>query len=662
MTERPSALAVDRRGFIRLASTTAAGWLALGATSDRVRVVASLTALPLDDELTRRSMIDSPTSRLGGLIVGLRQRGWVEGVNFRLELRSTFGAPDKLKTAVQELLALKPDVILTGSTVETAAVLAATKTIPIVFATANDPVGNGFVESLAHPGGNVTGFTNSTAEMGGKWLQLIREAVPDLARVGILFNPGDHTSRRPLLPRFRSSKRQRSSGVSVVPAPVSAPTEIDEAVRPYSEPPRAAMIALVDSFLVVHRQAVVAAAAKYRVPTIYPFRYFMDAGGLMTYGPTLEVRSADYVDLILRGTKAGDLPVQSPRKYELLINRTVADALGFDDTVRRCWRAPTRSASERGDRPGDDCGAPPGRLFRKYLYSIVALAFAALAINTALRRLVLLSRAEAAARGDPARAGSKRRHPDRPVHRPDRKPDQMALAPARRSCPTNEDQRLNAIRLLRLSPAIAEIAELDARGREQVRVSRRVADRIGSKADLSASPAFRGANESRVYYGPVYFFGDTEPFMTLATRGTGLDAGCDRRRGQSALHLGPRRRDQGRQHRQGLCGRPRWGRLIAHPDLWPALRTDRSLGASGRPRRARWRRAALGRPGQGGSLRPARAVDLCDGPLAGLAGVRRAAAHRSLRADLCLDRTLDASPGHPAGLSRSLVSLCSAGA
>ena len=167
MTERPSALAVDRRGFIRLASTTAAGWLALGATSDRVRVVASLTALPLDDELTRRSMIDSPTSRLGGLIVGLRQRGWVEGVNFRLELRSTFGAPDKLKTAVQELLALKPDVILTGSTVETAAVLEATKTIPIVFATANDPVGNGFVESLAHPGGNVTGFTNSTAEMGG---------------------------------------------------------------------------------------------------------------------------------------------------------------------------------------------------------------------------------------------------------------------------------------------------------------------------------------------------------------------------------------------------------------------------------------------------------------------------------------------------------------
>jgi putative tryptophan/tyrosine transport system substrate-binding protein len=224
------------------------------------------------------------------------------------------------------LLALKPDVILTGSTVETAAVLEATKTIPIVFATANDPVGNGFVESLAHPGGNVTGFTNSSAEMGGKWLQLIREAVPDLARVGILYNPAT-TPRGGRF--FLDSIEQEAAlaGVSVVPAPVSAPTEIDEAVRPFSAPPKAAMIALVDSFLVVHRQVAVAAAAKFRVPTIYPFYYFMDAGGLMSYGPTLEVRSADYVDLILRGTKAGDLPVQSPRKYELLINRTVARTL-----------------------------------------------------------------------------------------------------------------------------------------------------------------------------------------------------------------------------------------------------------------------------------------------------------------------------------------------
>ncbi|MHB0772564.1 ABC transporter substrate-binding protein [Bradyrhizobium sp. 5.13L] len=332
MIERPAPAhtvpAVARRDVLRLASAAAAGWIALGATSDRMRIVASLTALPLDDELTRRSMIDTATSRLGGLIVGLRQRGWVEGVNFRLELRSAHGGPDRLKTAVQELLDLRPDVILTGSTVETAAVLAATRTIPVVFATANDPVGNGFVESLAHPGGNVTGFTNSTAEMGGKWLQLIREAVPDVARVGVLFNPAT-TPRGGRFFLESIEQEAAASGVSAIPAPVHAPTEIDEAFRRFSEPPKAAMLALVDSFLVVNRQQVVAAAAKCRVPTIYPFHYFMDAGGLMSYGPTLEVRSADYVDLILRGTKAGDLPVQSPRKYELLINRTVARTLGL---------------------------------------------------------------------------------------------------------------------------------------------------------------------------------------------------------------------------------------------------------------------------------------------------------------------------------------------
>jgi putative ABC transport system substrate-binding protein len=329
MTERFSAsAAASRRGFILLAGATAAGWLSLGATSDRMRIVASLTTLPLDDDLTRRNFTGTTNSRLGRLIGGLRQRGWIEGVNIRFEIRSSFGGPDRLKAAIQEILDVKPDVILTGSTGETAAVMAATKTIPIVFATANDPVGNGFVESLAHPGGNVTGFTSSTAEMGGKWLQLIQEATPDLARVGVLFNPAT-------APRggrfFLDSIEQEAvvTGMPVVPTPVHAPGEIDEAIGRFSTPPKAAMIALVDSFLVVNRHAVVAAAAKHRVPMIYPYHYFMDAGGLMSYGPTLEVRAADYVDLILRGTRAGDLPVQSPRKYELLINRTVAGALGL---------------------------------------------------------------------------------------------------------------------------------------------------------------------------------------------------------------------------------------------------------------------------------------------------------------------------------------------
>jgi putative ABC transport system substrate-binding protein len=321
--------AVDRRDFLRLAGATAAGWIAVGATSDRMKIVASLTSLSLDDELTRRNMSDgNANSRLGGLIAGLKQRGWVEGVNYRFEIRSTFGGADKFKTAVKELIELKPDVILTGSTVETAAVMAATPTIPIVFATANDPVGNGFVESLAHPGGNVTGFTSSTAEMGGKWLQLVREAVPDIARVGVLYNPAT-TPRGGRFYLDSVEQEALAAGVAVILAPVSAPADIDGAISRFAERPKAAMISLVDSFLVINRKAIIEATARYRVPMIYPFHYFMDAGGLMSYGPTLEVRSADYVDLILRGTKAGDLPVQSPRKYELLINRTVARSLGL---------------------------------------------------------------------------------------------------------------------------------------------------------------------------------------------------------------------------------------------------------------------------------------------------------------------------------------------
>jgi len=326
---RPLApVAVDRRNFIRLAGASAAGWLALGASPDRVRVVASLIGLPLGDPLTNRSAPESATSRLSALIQGMTERGWVEGVNVRYETRSSFGGPAQQEAAIREILALKPDVILTSSTIETAALTAATKTIPIVFATANDPVGNGFVESLARPGGNVTGFTNGTAEMGGKWLQLLREAAPAIERVGVLFNP----ETAPRAGRFfldSIESEAASMGVTVTPVPINDATGIDQAIRGYAGAPAGGMVALVDSFLVINRRAIVSAAAQHRVPAIYPFHYFIDVGGLMSYGASLEVRSADYVDLILRGTRAGDLPVQSPRKYELLINRKAADALGL---------------------------------------------------------------------------------------------------------------------------------------------------------------------------------------------------------------------------------------------------------------------------------------------------------------------------------------------
>jgi putative tryptophan/tyrosine transport system substrate-binding protein len=320
--------AIGRRDFIRLAGSTAAGWLALGATPERMRIVGLLIGFPLSDQLASKQSPDGVKARFASLIKDLNDRGWVEGVNIRFEPRSSYGGPANQQAAVKQLLELNPDVILTSSTVETALIATATKTIPIVFATASDPVGNGFAQSLAHPGGNITGFTNSDPEMGGKWLQLLKEIDPRIERVGALFNP-DTAPRGGRFFLDSIESEAASTGIKVTPVPMHDPSEIEDAVRSYSGSPAGGLIGLADSFLVINRAAVVAATAKYRVPMIYPFRYFVDSGGLIAYGAALEVRSGEYVDLILRGTKPGDLPVQSPRKYELLINRKSADALGL---------------------------------------------------------------------------------------------------------------------------------------------------------------------------------------------------------------------------------------------------------------------------------------------------------------------------------------------
>lgn len=324
----PAPRAITRRDFIRLAGSTAAGWLALGATPERMRIIGLLIGFPLSDPLANKQAADGTKARFAGLVKDLYDRGWVEGVNIRYEPRSSYGGPANQQAAVKQLLELNPDVVLTSSTVETALMKAATKTIPIVFATASDPIGNGFVQSLARPGGNVTGFTNSDPEMGGKWLQLLKEIDPRIERVGALFNP----KTAPRGGRFfldSIESEAASIGIKVTPVPLNDPSEIDDAVRSYSGSPAGGLIGLADSFLVINRTTLIAATVKHRVPMIYPFSYFVDAGGLIAYGAALEVRSGEYVDLILRGTKPGDLPVQSPRKYELLINRKSANELGL---------------------------------------------------------------------------------------------------------------------------------------------------------------------------------------------------------------------------------------------------------------------------------------------------------------------------------------------
>ena len=313
---RPATL--HRRRFI-LALAATAGSASITRAAERIRIVGMLVSLPLNDlQWTRLPVFKRNFEKLG----------WIEGRNLRYEIRSSHGGPAARVAAARELAALRPDVIITSSTPDTAALLAVTRTIPIVFATAADPVGSGFVESMARPGGNVTGFTNSQAEMGGKWLQFLKEADPALTHVGVLFNPATvpRAGRSFLEPIEQAAA---TFGVDVTAAPIADPAQIDAAIAAFAGENRGGLILPPDSFTVAHRLAIVAAAARHRVPVIYALSYFIDAGGLISYGAELEVRDTEYADLILKGAKPGDLPVQSPRKFELLINLKAAQALGL---------------------------------------------------------------------------------------------------------------------------------------------------------------------------------------------------------------------------------------------------------------------------------------------------------------------------------------------
>ncbi len=273
--------------------------------------------------------LDDPIaiSRLRDLKEHLEKLGWREGKDVTYEVRSTGGDLSLAPGMAKELIDLAADVILVGPTPIIAIVVAATRTIPIVFATAADPVGAGFVESLARPGRNVTGFTNSHAYMGEKWLQYLKEMSPNVRRVGVMFSPK-------YAPRggkfFFDPMRDvaASFGVELSAAPLEKPEEIDGVVAAMSGDAAGGFILPPDGFTYLHRARIMEAVARHQMPAIYPFDYFTTEGGLMSYGPELEVREAEYVDLILRGASPADLPVQSPRRYNLLINLKDSEGVG----------------------------------------------------------------------------------------------------------------------------------------------------------------------------------------------------------------------------------------------------------------------------------------------------------------------------------------------
>jgi putative ABC transport system substrate-binding protein len=270
-------------------------------------------------------------ARLAAFRKGLEMLGWAEGRNVRIDIRwTTTSDVPAMQRFAKELVALHPDLLLSHNTPTTATLLKHTRTIPIVFVVVSDPVGSGFVASLPRPGGNVTGFTNIEPTMASKWLELLKEAAPHVTRVAFLFNPTTAPYAEYYLRPFRTAAA--SVALEAIATPVRDTSELETAIAGQARTPNAGLVVMTDSFLVTHRAKITALAARYRIPAVYPFRDFIDAGGLLFYGNDLLdsfQRAATYADRILKGATPGDLPVQAPVKFELVVNVKAAKALGL---------------------------------------------------------------------------------------------------------------------------------------------------------------------------------------------------------------------------------------------------------------------------------------------------------------------------------------------
>jgi putative ABC transport system substrate-binding protein len=268
-------------------------------------------------------------SRLAAFADGLRSHGLEEGRNLHIDYRFAAGDPDRIRSFAGELVKLKPDVLFGSGAPVTAALRTATRTTPVIFVQASDPVGAGLVPNLGRPGGNVSGFTNFEYAMTGKWLAILREAVPAISRVMTIQNPANFGWRGYL---SAMEVAAWSASVDFAPRAVRTAVEIEQALKDFGTEPDGGLIVLPDTTTSVNRAVIVSLAGQYRIPAIYPFRFFVTDGGLLSYGlDVLDVfrRSASYVDRILRGENVGDLPIQAPTKFELAINLRAASALGI---------------------------------------------------------------------------------------------------------------------------------------------------------------------------------------------------------------------------------------------------------------------------------------------------------------------------------------------
>ena len=297
-----------RRDFITLVGSTALARPLAAFAAGPVRLIGVLMAYSENDLAAQ--------SQLAAFRGALAKQGWTEGGNLRIELRWGNGKADKIDALANELVKLRPDAILGVTTPVISALAGETQTIPIVFTLVADPIGNGFVASLTHPGGNITGFAAYDPVVAGKWVGLLKEIAPKTVRVAVLFNPATTSPLQLYMPSIQAAAS--SLVVQASAAPVHAGS---------------GLIVLPDAFNIANRDLIIALAARYGVPAIYNGTLYAESGGLITYGIDFTEtfrQGAGYIDRILNGTKPGELPIQQPTKFELAINLKTANALGLD--------------------------------------------------------------------------------------------------------------------------------------------------------------------------------------------------------------------------------------------------------------------------------------------------------------------------------------------
>jgi putative tryptophan/tyrosine transport system substrate-binding protein len=315
---------VRRRDFITLVGGVAAAWplVARAQRAEQVRRIGYLSSLVETD-------LDGQTWD-AAFRLGLTELWWIEGRNVHVDYRWASGNIDRLRLFATELVSLKPEVIFTVSTPATAAAQAETRIIPIVFTAVSDPLGSRFVASMATPGGNITGFMFIEASMSGKWLELLRQIMPKLARVGMVYNVETAPFAKYFLEAFHSAASTLS--IDAIDIQIHSAADLEPAMAKLAGQPNAGLIVMPDTSTTLYRPTIIALADRYRLLTIYPFRNAVTAGGLISYGANMTetVKAATtYVDRILHGAKPGELPVQLPTKFELYVNLNSAKTFGL---------------------------------------------------------------------------------------------------------------------------------------------------------------------------------------------------------------------------------------------------------------------------------------------------------------------------------------------